>query len=1035
MRSPQSLRIYRVSSPFFLLLCCFLRCAAHDGPAPFLFAAPPGGPVPYLDFAWIELTGAGSFPALPASIAGDSLPPGLSRRPAVLRLEDGRFCLSAVPIFYAREEQGAGLRFLHCGEAWRNPELQSVLTVLTESPDPAATAYPTYVGPGVSIFIARPAELRARIGTVLASVDGAPSAQLPGWKLAGRDLRYSYSGSGEPAAPPALPRRFPLSYFHLLLTQEHAYLAYEFESSGDRLLVIALHDAGLSTTLLAALQRLRGVQHDVLQRAGRDGVHPAEDYVSELYFRDQGPADEYIEFAGDNESRLIEIRFAADGKPYAGRSEIFLFPHAAYLLTHKDHKLNLKRELTFPNGRSLRLADMQPASGLRAFVREAGMDPQPLGPALQCYGGAGPCGSAGLAPTFARSASAQTGGAGACSTEDVSLSELNFSGVFEPQSGRIQAGGRFVEVELRSDCRPDSLALIAGNAVVEFGRQPARRVLFTADGEYFADLPGQARLVLHSKLRHLTADDTILVHDWRSGRQRILRYGEDVAHWTGTARTDSAPLRAVHSLEFAGTPAPDYTGPRAIGLRPDLLADNAMTPGHAGVSETTSEDLPTFAEILPQGGRNADGVSLPDEEFIEFRNALTSGKHNLTMLELEVVRERDGDRRRYRFPAMPGVARFTIADGEPECFAAGPGLRLNDLHLPNEAAVYRLRNNTGTLVDELRIDASTYARLDGDPRTSLSRCFGCATDGEPVWRPTDGEAARSDLCAGRTYASPGRPESFRPFLSTEALTSSTRRFTLHSDVDRELHFLAGNDLNTPALRAQAPDRISVRLSPGQSFEFTPSFTGNRFRAIYAVSDNGDAILAFGEAHPPGRHVLAVHAVSPTPGPGAYEWFRVCSPDGFALEPGTSLHIRDGGGFEDELISYAERFPQRNLPPAFRHSTETDLTIPPGRCAVIVDPDDELTDAGRIPLLADDVRLWTVRSSSTIGNGLSSAESILLFLRRGTQHEHLATYGLPDGPESFGLGSSGGYYVRRIDVMHDNDRPESYVVDRLPEVAP
>ncbi|MDH5655640.1 MAG: hypothetical protein OEZ34_07015, partial [Spirochaetia bacterium] len=157
---------------------------------------------------------------------------------------------------------------------------------------------------------------------------------------------------------------------------------------------------------------------------------------------------------------------------------------------------------------------------------------------------------------------------------------------------------------------------------------------------------------------------------------------------------------------------------------------------------------------------------------------------------------------------------------------------------------------------------------------------------------------------------------------------------------------------------------------------------------------------------------------PSPVSGHSEWIRICSPNGLSLsEIQNGLYLKDSSS-QDKIVPYLQRFVSI---PANVTLTGNTLELMPKTCAILVDPDFDFSYQ-ILPLKAEDRELWTVETSSAMGNGISSGEGLILFTKENDLTESpLCSFGLPDTPLPFFLQVQTGETIeRKSDTIRDSE---------------
>ncbi|MBM9547691.1 lamin tail domain-containing protein [Leptospira sp. 201903074] len=143
--------------------------------------------------------------------------------------------------------------------------------------------------------------------------------------------------------------------------------------------------------------------------------------------------------------------------------------------------------------------------------------------------------------------------------------------------------------------------------------------------------------------------------------------------------------------------------------------------------------------------------------------------------------------------------------------------------------------------------------------------------------------------------------------------------------------------------------------------------------------------------------IQIEAIFPNPQLSQNEWIYLCNRSETAED--LSLYLVEDEVSTDELVAYQTRF--TNLSPLgkagqrFQYNT---TVLNPGSCAWIVDPDGK---DWFFPLFqSESDLLLTVRTTQTIGNGISSAESIQLRKKQGENSHLISSFGHKESHSPF-----------------------------------
>ncbi|MBL8020227.1 MAG: hypothetical protein JNM27_11225 [Leptospirales bacterium] len=700
---------------------------------------------------------------------------------------------------------------------------------------------------------------------------------------------------------------------------------------GSDYLLLSWNDAQLAQRVMDAL---RSIAETNAQLKSNGAANP---YVSEIRFGNKN--DSLVEISSDTQG-LTSFRLSGSSDSPDLNVEAFFFAGSSFI---PEYFPGSGFTLQTNEGAKTYLESTALSSGAgpgRTWSADPPGSIAELKPSTYCTEAL--CGTPGISP--AALPVRQMSASDYCRTSDIELTEWNPFGVM--RSGTIDSGGKFVEIVSLRSCRTDALLLLAGKALPLPQRlNSGDSLLFAADSSLFqnATIPASVRSLSHST--------PIQVVDLGRSEMRTLFNGADEDdRWIPKSQEADGTLLlhslviSRHGVEFHES-APGW-------FRPDI-EPAAMSPGYQ-TSMGPSAIEARLSEVYPAGSFN--GVSIPGDEFFEIQSNATVGRGRLS---LRVKRLSDGRTvtHHFPFPARQFSAFFTQ---KPQCF---PGNFIqSDLFLPNEASEYTLLAQDRVL-DTLQIGSALFATMDST-RTSLG--LHSATNRFILTSNGTGRCIRS-------IASPGEQNSFPPFAIEESSTANAREFRIYIDQPAYLKILRGADFNQlqeQSIPVQNGDLVRIAASP-------------TYRSVFRL-DVGATPLIAGEIFRNNRD-LFIETVAPSPVSGEEEWIRVCSQDGFA---GDTLRIKDESS-EDTIVPFYARTGLMLAP------YTSDLVLAPYGCALIVDPDyrGHFIPPPEYPYV--DRGLWTIGSTSAIGNGLSSGETIQIYRITLSGPETLATVGLPD----------------------------------------
>lgn len=886
--------------------------------------------------------------------------------PGLFRL--GRnVCFSPLPQWFHQRERG--LRWQYCRHDLNIERLKQTIALLREAPSQSA---PPIVQQASLVMSARRASYFKKVRPLLVISHGGSSPEE--FQSDSAPQRF-FSGHHATAIRPGtwVPASFGASHT-VLIEKASTHVLYPIPNS-DFYLTVTINDPLLATRLRAALYRLPTSIADLRNRARPGKIIPGE-----------------VHLAGSEKEGFLELQAdgainATDGTPTADTVSIRI---GSTTITHSLIAFaNGVEVVELPKLTTDTPVEIESSAGGRTFSRAT--LPSTAKRSLQANdgfrhtmfcAGTGPCRNRGIREELFSPVDALA--TEYCQAEDLSLSEFNPFGIAVTSEDSLDSGGKFVEFKTSRDCSTEAIVFWIDDAALPAPTGTLKReqvLLFVGDQQLF----GSPNRQVSTGLRAANSSSRIEVQDLLRKTQATLRpTPTEALYFPGGGPDRHFP--AVHSLtptSCAGetTPCEVYSATRSVGLRADLAAFNAMTPGHHNKEQSSIGSTFFLSELLPFGARRTDGSSVAGAEFVELSRT-GAESDSAQLLELTI---NDGTIRRVRFPAPRGSHRLALVRDGSECFPGHANLtRLSGLVLPNRPALYSLRHLPGAAIDSFELTASLYAQAEGTPRHSITRVF------DNVWRLASGARAVVEHCP-QTFARPGAATPVAPFV-TEGSDPFVARFIYYGSPTQ----LSASTIDTSGTSVALQSSPSSVTSGEAILVELPAHADRHLIRLA----NGSGDLLFSGDYFAALPQLFIDAVAPTPQPDQHEWLRVCSAAGFDLAH-TPLILRDSSS-ADELVPWADRFGSV-LSDGIR---ETNRVLEPGRCAVILDP-----DSTQLPETdARDAAIWTTSSGAALGNGLGSGEG--LKLQDARDNRILATIGLPDSVLSFSVNTASGQTVRR-----------------------
>ncbi len=551
-----------------------------------------------------------------------------------------------------------------------------------------------------------------------------------------------------------------------------------------------------------------------------------------------------------------------------------------------------------------------------------------------------------------------------CNPVDFSLTELNAFGL-RPEN-RLEKTGKFIELNYigATECKLLGMNLIIGSIKVPFKVtanqiKPNSYWLIT-DGRHTTGVTNLVKRNLdflqwqHSIILENSTSSKIL---WKGLKNEEVFLSESMAG-------------KIYSMAVKGENFYHHPIQKPTLLQAVYRASHTMSPGEAN-TDTTPDAAGELSEVL-WAGAYKNSISLSDEKFIELK---TKGDGTL---ELEAL---VGTKLfRFYIPVSRLDAFTVLSKSTFQCFPNARSIVSDKLALTDDITTLRLKAE-GKLLSELKYFP---ARGNGFSNSTLKIRASFVNSGvNSIWRSSVNSirVPISPDCVGQVYATPEALNEFEPFLADEIFEypGNGKFYLAASSFDQALPY----SVKLYSYLPQEVGSISLeKLGIGNLLKPVMSFlsTGGLF---YQQLENYSDLKLYN------RDGIFIEGIMTNPSNPQNEWILFCN-RGSVTRDFSQYEIEDEDS-ADKIDSYFKRknlaLPSGISSPAFAGNS---TLLSPGQCGYLVDPESSLLNLkpmGQAPTL-----VFTVRTSSTIGNGISSEEALDLFKVNGTERIHVHSFG-------------------------------------------
>ncbi|PJZ69440.1 hypothetical protein CH373_15180 [Leptospira perolatii] len=606
-----------------------------------------------------------------------------------------------------------------------------------------------------------------------------------------------------------------------------------------------------------------------------------------------------------------------------------------------------------------------------------------------------------------------------CHSKDFILEELNATGLYQVQT--LRADRKFLDLEYTgfASCIPSNLSVVWGTEEIPI--QISKKTLVPGDILSLGALP------------FLFGSDTFSYGNLEGGKysEKIFLkqnlHSEITELWSGSTSTNAGiPIGVSTDHTFGHTVSITWKDriPIFHPEIPSVLPENyspkhRVSPGQKFKELPTKNEMfgrPKFSEVSWMGSYKGT-ESVLNDRFIELK--LEEGaEESLESIYLEVYQDSKLLKSWY-FPLEKG---FTVLSSNSlSCFLQIPSWKIPGFILPSTGKVTLLLKDpiSGKVLDQFSYDSSGPGRNDTSTKVRKSAALSLAAPGISVWRESEYwnlSFNRSEECAN-THASPNDSNHFSTYLHKQ---------------DGMIYWVSSafsNSVEFSRIRGYFPWSETGGVSSDWLELPFGSYHPRELFSILEIPFEGSSLLYLdsgSESVQIRRSSLKIKALQPNPIISSNEWVLICN-EGVIPESIDSLYLFDTSS-EDKIVPFRTRFPSQ-VPSITGASPENGWELSSSwlagqECGYVLSPG--FVNA-TLPWTDSRHRnIFSIASTSSIGNGLASDEPVDLFRKTESSKILLHSYGNRYSTSPFSISVSKGE-IPVLKSEKDGDNASDYEI--------
>ncbi len=555
-----------------------------------------------------------------------------------------------------------------------------------------------------------------------------------------------------------------------------------------------------------------------------------------------------------------------------------------------------------------------------------------------------------------------------CNPDKFILTEANFAGIQIDNS--IHENGKFLEFKYEGEmeCDLSNTKIRIGKLDIPLSGEKflirKNEILVAGHPEYFS---GGIHLIKRD-LRLLSPYSSIFILNASKEKKVFSSLDSTTILLNKNASGD------IHSVVFSENGFSFHQSFSSSYIRPDSKNNHMMSPGETPLPPTSALSA-KINEINPYGTFK-NGVSMTKDKFIEFKS---TGEGTLF---LEIRNETDT--RKIIFPVTEKEKFTYIIKDKPECFSEIGSIQHNSFKLNAELTKLTLKNHSdGFILDQINFNpAKGQSTNSSSPnlRRSYSRTGYLNHFRNSTKYPENGLFSS---CYEESEMSPGRENDFFPYLTLKNGPQFPFEYTLIKPISYNRDSI---NVRQYTIEPQSERNFEV------PFNFRSSYGDISIPYENTLSDRGLIYQSIGNSEEIkliNREEIYIQAISPNPVNSQNEWILFCNLS--TTEKDLSNFEIEDNSSTDKIVSYFKR-KKEPLPIGLDSNifSGENISLKPGQCGYLIDPD--ANSISLKPFGTEHTNIFTVESSSTIGNGISNDEGVDLYEVTPESRIHIHSYG-------------------------------------------
>lgn len=551
-----------------------------------------------------------------------------------------------------------------------------------------------------------------------------------------------------------------------------------------------------------------------------------------------------------------------------------------------------------------------------------------------------------------------------CNANDFTLTEFNPKGILIVDD--LDYRDKFIELQYNgnTECNTSGIFLVVDNEEIPFSSYKvyAKNLILVGRGKWISNFS----YIIKRDLSSLQENSKVTLSDGTNNKE-LNTYNQEnqvIGYYDSDGKLHSSIFQESQ-LQLHNT----YKSPK---LNSSVMDWNSMSPGE--LLKPIGVESAILNEVSWNGSYSSIS-SYPEDKFIEIQS---KGEGTI---QLRV--QTDLQTKNYFFSVLEKDNLSVLAKQKLECFPSIPVIKIPEFSISSSKTKLSILLK-GKEVSSLEYSGSISGIEDTTSKIRKSYSY---TGYKDLWKTSKEVLDLSNICFSNTAASPKKENNFYPEIKIESNTKEKLNYSIvQSQYDFSNSISFRLYIYQPVQERKLNLNANLRIDSG-SIDWLGI---EKDSLVYGQIETNKDLHSYANSQ------LYIDSIFPNPSSNVSdEWIRVCNRSEHPVD--TSFwEMEDSSTTSDWIVPAIQRIDSSKFNANSFLWNQSILS--PNSCAYILDPN--IINFDSIQQTTNQTTLLTVKTINSIGNGISSTDTIDLYTNINGYRQHIASYGNKKSHNSF-----------------------------------